>query len=335
MNSLSMMQSCTVCLLVWMATSAGHANDGPDRRADDRPQSIVARVVRAVRSGHDMETEPAPVVILEMAERWLPALVDRPFEIRLPIDVWALGSRVRGGSKAAGHYTIHCVEGEGPLCFEIQAGGTSTAKTRSRKRAATIHTTTVTRFEARKRIELREWAFANGDTTVEAMQTLSVRSHVEPHFRIGRRLVRRVAQQRMRKKQDEIERVRRRLTEERILEAVDRSVEQATETAETLLWYVLTARAWTGWDGRDLPLQMQTGEGLLRLVYRVCEGDHPVFAAVAASRWGESLRAVKIGTVPAAWFPGNIATVQAARLRVPRGTRSRAEATRSGARSRP
>ncbi len=272
------------CLLVWLSSSAAHANDPPDGRADNRPQSIMARAVRALASGLDVEPEPEPVVVLEIAEWWLPALVDRPFEIRLPIDLWALGSRVRGRSKAAGHYAIHCVEGEGPLSFEIQARGTSTAKTRSRKRAATLHTTTVTRFEASKRIELREGSFANGDTSVEAMETLSVRSRVEPHRRVGRRLVVRIAQQRMRKKQDEIERVRRRLTEQRIRDAVDRSVEQATKRAEKLLRLVRTVAPWVGWAGNRASLKLRTGEGFLRLVYRVCDGDRPIIAAVATGR---------------------------------------------------
>lgn len=272
------------CLLVWLSGSAAHANDPPDGRADNRPQSSLARVVRAVRSGRDVEPEPELVVILELAERWLPALADRPFEVRLPVDVRALGSRVRGASKSVGHYTIRCVEGEGPLCFEICARGKSTAETRSRKRAATIHTTTVTRFEASTRLELREGTFANGDTAVDAMQTLSVRSRVEPHLRIGRRLVRRIAQQRMRKQQDEIKRVRRRLTEQRIRNAVDRSVEQAAETAEISLWYIHTAAAWMGWDTNGMPLELRTGDGFLRLVYRVCEEDLPLIAIVAAGR---------------------------------------------------
>ncbi len=276
------------CLLVLAMGSAATANAEGAGPADVRPASLREEVVSAAKPGCDVEPKQAPIAVLEIPERWLPALSDRPFEVRLPVDVWALGTRVRGASRVVGHYTIRCIEGEGALCFEIAVRGTSTAETRSHKRAVTIRTTTVTQFEARKRIERREGKFVAGPTSVEAMHTLSVRSRIEPHGRIGQRIVVRAAQERMQRQHDEIQTVRRRLTEQRILDAVDQSVEQTAETADRLLRHVRMVALSRGWNGSALPLQLQTREGFLRLAW--CRddpaGSGPVFATVAGSRLG-------------------------------------------------
>jgi hypothetical protein len=263
-----------IWLVAWWAGAAAVSaqtlesptTDQLPARAGDANRSAVAG-----ESANAARQEP-PLLVLDISERWIAELADRLFDERSQVDLELLGVRMRGTARTEGHYTIRCVDGEGSLCFNIDAEGTSVSSTRGRQGPAVIRSTATTSFRAQKSIELNGRWLVTRPTTVDA-EMQQIRSLVNTRLCIGKRLVKRIARQRMRRGRAEIERKTQRRAERRITAAVDRSVEQFRLEANDKLKRLKAQFPWVGWGDEASPVHLETGERMLRLTWRDGGGE--------------------------------------------------------------
>lgn len=237
----------------------------PARAGDANRSAVAGESANAAR-------QQSPLLVLDISERWIAELADRVFDERSQVNLELLGVRMRGTARTEGHYTIRCVDGEGSLCFNIDAEGTSVSSTRGRQGPAVIRSTARTGFRAQKRVELNGRWLVTRPTTVDA-EMQQIRSLVNTRLCIGKRLVKRIARQRMRRGRAEIERKIQRRAERRITAAVDRSVEQFRLEANDKLKRLKAQFPWVGWGAEASPVHLETGERMLRLTWRDGGGE--------------------------------------------------------------
>lgn len=199
----------------------------------------------------------APLVVVEVSERWIAALADQRFQRKSPVNLLVMGASVKGIARTSGQYAVRCVEANGGLGFDIHVQGSSMSSTNARKGPAWIDTLSTTEFTAKKRVLLEDRTLVVGKTSVDAA-TRSRESRVNTRFRLGRRLVRWVADRRMRQSQAKIDAIAEREARSRITTAVDKAVDQFKERIDGYLHRFEARGPWIGWGKQQALVQLQT-----------------------------------------------------------------------------
>jgi len=268
----------SVAILFLMPAAADAQHLPPPTKAEPLTASTAADATEGdVRRG---ETHP-PLMVIDVSERWIAELASRLFDERSRVDLTVLGVRMRGTAQTEGGYTIRCVDGDGGLCFAIDAEGTSVSTTRGREGPALIRAVTTTDFTARTLVELNGQSLVGRGTSVDAtMRRCDTR--VDNRSCLGRRLVRRIAKRRIRAGWAEIDRKCESQTEQRVAAALDHSVNQFRRDADQSLQRMQARFPWIGWGDDLAPVHLQTGDRVLRLTWRDGGGKmvHPFYLAV-------------------------------------------------------
>jgi len=172
----------------------------------------------------------------------------------------------------------------------VVAHGVSVSSTHGRRGPAMIHCETSTRFEARKIVELIGDSVITHPVSVQA-ETESVRTSVASQWHVGRRVVRAVAERKIRQGRDEIAEASRRRAENRVVAVVDRVVERLRGRAEAYLSRHGSTWTWVSWGDRPAPLKLETDDGFLRLHYQPGPSrmENPLFVS-----WGQHGRGLRL-----------------------------------------
>ena len=148
-------------------------------------------VVAAIRGANSR-----PNIHLEVAEDLLAPAVNRPVDTVQPVDDVVLGTRIRGTGHTTGTVRLDFVPSGEKAVFDIILGATNISHTRGTQGPVTVNSRGVTAIDARRRIFLDEHNVSSSPVEASA-DTNSTVTGLGINARFGKRLIRRIASQKI------------------------------------------------------------------------------------------------------------------------------------------
>lgn len=148
-------------------------------------------IVAAIRGANSR-----PNIHLEVAEDLLAPAVNRPVDQVQPVDDVVLGTRIRGTGHTTGTVRLDFVPSGEKAVFDIILGATNISHTRGTQGPVTVNSRGVTAIDARRRIFLDEHNVSSSPVEASA-DTNSTVTGLGINARFGKRLIRRIASQKI------------------------------------------------------------------------------------------------------------------------------------------
>jgi len=243
------------CALAWIVPPAQGEGDPVD---DGRASPARAKSLLAV----------------EVAEVAFADAVTKSFRKEADVELEVLQTQMRGEAIIEGRYSLHCIAPESvqsaelpagvAICFLVRANGTSVSRTQGSHGPAEIHNTIHSRFKATKLLWVQDGRLKLGTTAVE-VETDSVTPRISSRWRVGRRLVCRIAHNKVEQGRGDITSASEDRTHRRITGAVDSSVEKLCRRVADRAEGVAPAARWMVSAISPYSVEVATVDGAVRV----------------------------------------------------------------------
>jgi hypothetical protein len=207
-----------------------------------------------------------PNIELEINEKLVAPIVNRPIDQVAPVDDVVLGTRIRGSGRTTGAVRLDFVPAPDRAVFDLVFDATNISTTRGTQGPVTVHSRGVTQLGARRRITL-DGENVSASPVQATASTDSQTTGMAISARFGRRIIQRIANRKVAESRPQAEAV----AESKARARVSEQFAEQTETAVQQIRQQLRDRLRGPLQARGLypeMVQLHTTDEALRVVAR-------------------------------------------------------------------